>query len=128
MTTAPVLDTGALGRLGEELGDQVIMCAFVRRYAEMLDRRVDRVQTALTVHDREAWHDAALSLKTSSTMAGAAALSELMTELLEDERASKTSEVPWFGPGRLAAVIEELHQLAAETEAELRRFMACKTA
>lgn len=123
MTTAPVLDTDALGRLGEQLGDTAVLCGFIRCYEAMLDQRVARLQRALTARDHEDWMDAVLSLKTSSAMAGAEALSGLAADLQEAFACRPPTPVRWPGLELLTEIMECLRQLAAETARQLRLFL-----
>lgn len=123
MTTAPVLDTDALGRLGEQLGDTDMLCGFIRRYEAMLDQRVERLQRALSAQDHEDWMDAVLSLKTSSAMAGAQALSTLAARLQEDFARRPPAPVHWPAMDRLAEIMETLRRLAAETACQMRLFV-----
>ncbi|WP_313821881.1 Hpt domain-containing protein [Citricoccus sp.] len=123
MTTAPVLDTDALGRLGEQLGDTDMLCGFIRRYEAMLDQRVERLQRALSAQDHEDWMDAVLSLKTSSAMAGAQALSTLAARLQDDFANCPPAPVHWPGMDRLTEIMGALRQLAAETARQLRLFL-----
>ena len=123
MTTAPVLDTDALGRLGEQLGDPDILRRFVRRYATLLDQRVERLHRALATQDHDDWVDAVLSLKTSSAMAGATALSQAAAEL-QDYLAQRPPEpVRWPHPDCLETVMENVRRLARETARQLRLFL-----
>ena len=122
MTATPVLDMEELRRLGEQLGDPVALCEFLRRYVGMLDQRIDRLEHALTAQDHAGWMDAVLSLKASSALAGARALAAEATTL--EERAQ---EPPSPGPRGGCRVItcgsdtlELLRALAAETARQLR--------
>ena len=99
MSTAPVLDDDALHRLGEQLGDSAVLCGFLRRYLALLDQRIARLEHALEAADQEDWMDAALSLKTSSTMAGALALAEQSADLQQESAACPT----WCAPASSAA-------------------------
>ncbi|REE03714.1 Hpt domain-containing protein [Citricoccus muralis] len=123
MTTAPVLDADALGRLGEQLGDTDMLCRFIHRYEAMLDQRVERLQRALTARDHEDWMDAVLSLKTSSALAGAEALSRLAAELQEDFASRPPTPVLWPAMERLTEIMECVRRLAAETARQLRLFL-----
>lgn len=123
MTTAPVLDADALGRLGEQLGDTDMLCRFIRRYEAMLDQRVERLQRALAARDHEDWMDAVLSLKTSSALAGAEALSTLAAQLQEDFASRPPLPVRWPAMEHLAEIMECLRRLAAETARQLRIFL-----
>lgn len=126
MTTPPVLDTEALSRLGEELGDTDALCGFLHRYIAMLDQRVDRLERALSAQDYEGWMDAVLSLKTSSALAGAEALALEAAALQEGSRGrtSVTCTAITCGVEALAA----LRRLAAETSRQLRVFVQQLTA
>lgn len=120
MTTAPVLDTDALRRLGDELGDADILCEFIRRYVAMLDGRIDRLECALAAQDHEDWTDAVLSLKTSSALAGAQALADLTAGLQEDaEHSASASWARWSAAGCRAEGMTALRGVAAETAGQL---------
>lgn len=120
MTTAPVLDTDALHRLGEELGDADILCGFLRRYVAMLAQRIARLEHALAAQDHEDWMDAVLSLKTSSAQAGAPALAALVSGLQEDtEHRASASWERWSAAGCRAEGMKALRGLAAETVRQL---------
>lgn len=123
MTTAPVIDTVALDRLAEELGDADMLCGFIRRYHAMLGQRIDRLQHALATRDHEDWMDAILSLKTSSALAGAAALARLAAELQEDFASRPPAPVHWPCRDRLAEIMECVRRLARETARQLQAFV-----
>ncbi|GAB3812681.1 hypothetical protein GCM10028820_06140 [Tessaracoccus terricola] len=97
------------------------------RYADLLQTRIARVEHALAAHDLEDWHDAALSLRTSSTMAGAAALAELVSELQQTVEENPLADVVWLCNDKLSAAILDLKVLAEETNARLRAFVASVT-
>ncbi|MDI3329713.1 MAG: Hpt domain-containing protein [Micrococcus sp.] len=123
MTTAPVIDTDALGRLREQLGDPDVLCGFIRRYEALLDQRVERLHHALNAQDHDDWMDAILSLKTSSAMAGAAALSALAAEL-QDHLARRPPEpIRWPVAESLESLMTKLRHLARETAHQLRLFL-----
>ncbi len=61
-----LLDPDALRRLSEQLGDEAVLCRFLRRYRSLLARRIARLEQALHEQDAEDWNDALLSLRTSS--------------------------------------------------------------
>jgi HPt (histidine-containing phosphotransfer) domain-containing protein len=128
MTTAPVIDTDALGRLEEQLGDPEVLCGFIRRYEKMLDQRVERLHHALNAQDHDDWMDAVLSLKTSSAMAGAAALSQLAAELQDYLAKRPPNPVRWPMADCLESVMAKLRQLARETAQQLRSFLDRLTA
>lgn len=123
MTHAPVVDTDALGRLGEDLGDAEMLCGFIRRYESMLDQRVERLQRALAAQDHEDWMDAVLSLKTASALAGAEALSRLAATLQESFGNRPPTPGRWPARERLGEIMECLRRLAAETARQLRLFV-----
>lgn len=118
-STAPILDLDALRVLGEELGDADILCGFLRRYLAMLERRIERLERALSAADRDTWMDAALSLRTSSAMAGAQALSDQVAVLQED------LGLPTSSAARRCAAegMARLRKIAAETSRQLRAFL-----
>ena len=126
MTAPPVLDTRALDRLGEQLGDADALCGFLRRYLAMLDERIARLERALRTEDHEGWMDAVLSLKTSSALAGAQALALEAAALQEGSRghSSVTCTAITCGVEALSA----LRRLAAETSRQLRAFVQQLTA
>jgi HPt (histidine-containing phosphotransfer) domain-containing protein len=120
---APVIDHRELTQLGEQLGDDRAMRQFVERYTAMLDHRVERLQHALDAQDAADWEDAALSLRTSSAMAGADALSRMVA-------ASEAWVKEWWsGDARPCSsarqcVMLSLRLLADETDRQLRDFLA----
>ncbi|NLE96738.1 MAG: Hpt domain-containing protein [Propionibacterium sp.] len=120
MTIAPVLDATELAELGEQLGDLDALHRFVDRYATMLDQRVERLDHALDAQDLDDWQDAALSLRTSSAMAGATALSQLIREA----ESYLVANPHWPRPDVQKEFMTGLRQLAAATERELRSFLA----
>lgn len=121
MTTAPVLDTEALSRLGEELGDSDTLRGFLRRYVAMLDQRIDRLERALSAQDHEGWMDAVLSLKTSSALAGAEALALEAAALQEDALAPASAHAAEITCR--AGAMAVLRRLAAETSRQLCAFL-----
>lgn len=123
MTTPPVIDTDALGRLREQLGDPEIMRGFLRRYESMLEQRLERLQHALDAQDHDDWMDAVLSLKTSSAMAGATALAHLSAELQDCLTKRPPEAVRWPMADGLEAVMAALRHLARETAQQLRSFL-----
>lgn len=131
MPTAPVLDDDALARLGEQLGDSDLLCEFLRDYLALLDQRIARLEHALTVADQTEWMDAVLSLKTSSTMAGARALAAQAADLQQESAAcpswcasvTPASAAPGTAPTRRTERMACLRRLAAETARQLRTFL-----
>lgn len=89
----------------------------------MLNQRVERLQRALVARDHEDWMDAVLSLKTSSAMAGAEALSRLAATLQDDFACRPPTPVRWPAMDRLTEIMECLRRLAAETARQLRLFL-----
>lgn len=122
MPTAPVLDCDVLRRLGEQLGDVDVLCRFLDRYLALLDHRIARLEHALTACDQTDWTDAALSLKTSSAMAGAQALAEQAADL-QQETVEDATEAPGGVLCRRADLMACLRGLAAETARQLRAFL-----
>ncbi|MDN5900460.1 MAG: Hpt domain-containing protein [Brachybacterium sp.] len=124
MSTAVILDDDALHHLGEQLGDSGILCGFLDRYLALLEQRIARLERALAAADRDDWIDAVLSLKTSSAMAGAQALTEEAARLQRESACW-----PWWctptraSVTRRAECISGLRRLAAETARQLRAFL-----
>ncbi|WP_246858545.1 Hpt domain-containing protein [Citricoccus sp. SGAir0253] len=123
MTTAPVLDTDALDRLGAQLDDPAVLSAFIRRYAAMLDHRVERLRHALSHRDRDDWLDAVLSLKSSSAMVGAVGLSELAGALMSSVAPASAAPARWPEASCLEEIVARLRRLAVETAQQLRLFL-----
>ncbi|ATG50912.1 hypothetical protein CFK38_04740 [Brachybacterium vulturis] len=139
MPTAPVLDHDALRGLGEQLESSEILCGFLRRYLALLDQRLGRLERSLACADQEGWMDAVLSLKTSSTMAGAQALAQEADDLQRESvrcpswsapvgsppsRSLTAATVP-DGPALTRRVqrMAQLRALAAETARQLQNFL-----
>lgn len=74
--TLPLVDSAALDALAEDVGP-ASAAAFARDFAAMWPRRRARLVRALGRGDRDAALEAALSLRTSSVMVGAARLAGL---------------------------------------------------
>ncbi len=124
MTAAPVLDTEALRRLGDDLGDAEILGGFLRRFLALLEQRIERLERSLTAHDHESWMDAVLSLKTSSAQAGARALSELAARVEKAaERPPSPSWTAWCTSTGRCEGLRLLRDVAAETARQLRLFL-----
>ncbi|GAA1928491.1 hypothetical protein GCM10009737_32960 [Nocardioides lentus] len=83
---AAALDPSALGKLASDMEDESFARAFARRYQALLDRRVTRIDDALTEADLDKAMDALLSLKVSSTTAGTRELAALAGEIETDVR------------------------------------------
>ncbi|MCY1157494.1 MAG: Hpt protein, partial [Citricoccus sp.] len=69
------------------------------------------------------WMDAVLSLKTSSAMAGAAALSQLAAELQDYLAKRPPAPVRWPMADCLESLMARLRHLARETAHQLRLFL-----
>lgn len=124
MTNAPVLDIDVLGRLEEQLGDPDMLRGFIRGYESTLDQRVERLHRALSTQDHDDWMDAILSLKTSSAMVGAEALSQLALQLQDNVTPRPPAPACWPVQGRIDEIMDSLRQTAAETTRQLRHFVA----
>lgn len=129
MSNTAVLDEHVLELLADQLGDVTVLCTFVARYAEMLSGRVERVQVALSTHDMDALADAALSLKTSSEMTGAKALSKAATALLDDMSHAPAGEGwPPHDAAAVVVVVDRLQRLATQTYQVLQTYLESQTA
>ena len=117
MTNAPVVDLDALERLRDELGDRHILRMFLARYTSMLEQRVNRLQNALLIQDHETWMDAVLSLKTSSALVGAVALSALAEELERRYAKIPQAAAEWPLKEAVPVVIEAVRAVAHQTAA-----------
>lgn len=76
----PTLDGQYLQNLAEECSAAAAE-AFADNYTAILTQRVDRIIRSVGVGHREMAMDAALSLRTASSMAGALQMSHLCTQL-----------------------------------------------
>ena len=76
----PTLDGQHLRNLAEECSTAAAE-AFADNYTALLPQRVDRIIRSVGVGHREMALDAALSLRTASSMAGALQMSHLCTQL-----------------------------------------------
>lgn len=86
VTGEPSLDRSALGKLASDMEDESFALAFARRYQQLLERRVSRIESALEDADLDRAMDALLSLKVSSTTAGTRELVTLATDMEADVR------------------------------------------
>jgi len=84
--TQPALDRSALDKLASDMEDESFALAFARRYQQLLERRVNRIESALEDADLDRAMDALLSLKVSSTTAGTRELVVLATDMEADVR------------------------------------------
>lgn len=123
MSLTPVLDTHVLAELVEELGDWPPAWEFLARYMNLLDHRVDRLDRALTTKDAEGWLDAVQSLKVSSTMAGAAALSAASAQLQQQIAPVPPGYQRWPTSEQRTEIITGLRQLAQEARHHLNLFL-----
>ena len=100
MTTHPAcpkdtLSTKTLGKLGSELGADSVN-TFITNFESMWPTRISRLISALATGDAHAGEDAALSLGTAATMAGAkelARLALLLHSAFRHENASMQCEL-----------------------------------
>jgi HPt (histidine-containing phosphotransfer) domain-containing protein len=76
----PTLDGQRLQNLAEECSTAAAE-AFADNYTDLLTERVDRIIRSVGVGHRDMAMDAALSLRTASSMAGALQMSHLCTQL-----------------------------------------------
>jgi HPt (histidine-containing phosphotransfer) domain-containing protein len=122
MTMAePVVDDQVLAVLGEELEDPQALGGFLGSYLGLLDRRLDRIERALTAGDPEAGMDAVLSLKTASAMAGATALAQAAARL--QARIAPSPADQWPRPDERTRIGAELRGLARDTRRELDLYL-----
>ena len=84
LPTAPddAVCTQTLGKLCAELGPESVN-EFIGQFNALLPLRITRLDRASRLHDRGAGEDAALSLKSAATMAGALGLAGLAFQLHE---------------------------------------------
>lgn len=73
----PLIDLGVLRDLEQQVGDPSVAQSFVRDFIRIWDHRYTRLAQAVEAGDMEARMDAVLSVKASSSMAGAARLAHL---------------------------------------------------
>jgi len=84
VTMLPLVCTATLHSLEESLdGEQALCRNFVCRYVDMWPQRFNRIHDAVTTGHQEDAMDAALSLRSSSMMVGAARLGELTSDLIQ---------------------------------------------
>lgn len=79
-----VFDPSALRRLEADTESRSFVHHLVETYQRMLTPRVERLMDALIASDAEEALDAALSLRVSSIMTGAAELAELASAVVDD--------------------------------------------
>src|SRR5699024_9861481 len=86
-------------------------------------QRIERLEHAVSAQDHDSWMDAVLSLKTSSALAGAQALSTLAARLQEGTgHPGSPSWRRWCAAG-CSEVLGTLRELAEETARQLRLFL-----
>ena len=78
----PLVDSGILEDLEEQLNGSELALRFARDYAAMWDQRYSRLALAVENQDRASALDAIISLRITSTMVGGVRLARL-AELLE---------------------------------------------
>ncbi|MDJ0313994.1 Hpt domain-containing protein [Arthrobacter sp. H35-D1] len=82
-TKLPLVCNETLHSLEDSLfGERALCRNFVHRYVDMWPGRFERIQAALAAGNNENAMDAALSLRSSSMMVGAARLGDLTTNLI----------------------------------------------
>lgn len=87
--------TQTLGKLCSELGPQSVE-EFIAQFKTLLPLRITRLNQAHSLHDRAAGQDAALSLKSAATMAGAhglAWLAFLLHDAFRDDQRDTQGEL-----------------------------------
>lgn len=77
----PLVDLLVLRELERQTGDPSVAQVFVRDFIKIWNHRYTRLAQAVELGDREARMDAVLSVKASSSMAGAARLAHLAAGL-----------------------------------------------
>lgn len=83
VTALPLVCTATLHSLEESLDGETTLCRnFVCRYIDMWPGRFFRIREAVAAGHKEDALDAALSLRSSSMMVGAARLGELTSDLI----------------------------------------------
>lgn len=91
-TMTPLISIATLQDLEESLdGDWELCRSFVCRYVDMWPGRFVRIHEAVTAGNLEDAMDAALSLRSSSLMAGAAKLGELSSNLIHSLEAGSST-------------------------------------
>ncbi|WP_269938276.1 hypothetical protein [Arthrobacter sp. HY1533] len=85
VTALPLVCTETLHSLEESLDGEYALCrSFVCRYVDMWPGRFVRLFEAVASGDKDDALDAALSLRSSSMMVGAARLGKLTSDLIRD--------------------------------------------
>ncbi|WP_158677259.1 Hpt domain-containing protein [Arthrobacter sp. PGP41] len=109
----PLVDTGVLQDLEDQLGRADLATNFVKDYAALWDQRERRLAVSLADEDCDAALDAVISLRVSSAMVGARRLAGLAQAL---ERAVRKGDL-----SRGCSVLGQisLHGRATVTELEI---------
>lgn len=123
MTQPPVLDVPVLDRLGESIGDREALCCYLRRYADMLDGRVQRLHAAALSRDVDELKDAVLSLQSSSQMTGARALTTLVTDVRQALLPASLSQACWPTLAWITTAMRDLRRTALATRVLLNEFL-----
>jgi HPt (histidine-containing phosphotransfer) domain-containing protein len=121
-TTGPVLDPAWLRQLADELKGREAAIRFALDYLDLLPGRGARILQALSDRDPAAALDAVLSLKVTSSMAGAVALEQLCRALelsLRNGRPGDAAALAASLPSHTEALAGQLADLLAEAAAGL---------
>lgn len=108
----PLVDSGVLEDLEEELNGSELALRFARDYAAMWDQRYSRLALAVENQDRAAALDAIISLRITSAMVGGVRLARL-AEVLESVIRQGD-----FGQGQ--AMMESVAENGDQTVSELQ--------
>lgn len=93
----PLVDLQVLRELEQQAGDPSVAQSFVRDFIRIWDHRYTRLVQTVELGGREARMDAVLSVKASSTMAGAARLAHLaggLERLIRDGDTAAAAALP----------------------------------
>ena len=108
----PLLDLTVLRQLEEELGDCGVARSFVNDFVRIWEDRFRYLVQSVADDNSDAAMDAALSLKTSSTMVGGVRLAQLAGEL---EEAIRVGDM-----GYVQSMLDDVAERGRETVHELR--------
>jgi histidine phosphotransfer protein HptB len=109
-----------LRELAAQLENPAAALAFLETYLGMLPGRLERILLGISAHDREASHDAVLSLKVASSMTGALSAEACCVEL-EPLVRGKQFDLALVSAGRLTSEVTALHATAPEILLEAQR-------
>jgi histidine phosphotransfer protein HptB len=112
----PVLEPARFHQLAEELESRTAAADFVGAYLQLLPARVDRILTALSQGNSAAAMEATLSLKVTSSMAGAPAMEHSCRRLQASLAEDRDDEA--------AAIADLLAPNATELEQALTELLA----